>query len=232
VEVVLMTGVPALSTTRDALPRARVSGQRVSARVSHPTRAVACTLERRLLLAAALCATLALAACGSGRTTPPARTPQPTRIAATPGDTRLCSVISRAEFVRVTGLAATQVTPGVTTDSLTSLREVYCLYLDNSDPRQLVGRGTINFEIAADASAASRIFQTVKASFTDVSAVPGVGDAAFAGTPGGAGTGTGLVVVHGALLLYLSTGEDALSLARTTVQLAKLVLGRVTAAGG
>lgn len=182
---------------------------------------------RGLLLAPALCATLALTACGAGRSTPPARTPQPTQIVARPGDTHLCSVISPAEFAHVTSLGATQVTPGVTTDSLTGLREVYCLYLDNSDPHQLFARGTINFEIAANASTASHIFQTVKTTFTSVKDVVGVGDAAFAGTPGGAGTGTGLVVMRGALLLYLSVGGDAPSVTQIAGQLARLVLSRV-----
>lgn len=196
------------------------------------SRAEACMPDRRLLLAAALYAMLALAACGAGRSTPPARTPQPTQIAARPGDTRLCSVISPTEFARVTGRAATRITPGVTTDSLTGLREVYCLYLDDSDPHQLFARGTINFEIASGSSAASHIYQTVKTSFTSVRDIPGVGDAAFAGTPGGTGTGTGLVVMRGALLLYLSVGGDAPSVARITAQLARLVLSRVAGTDG
>jgi hypothetical protein len=185
----------------------------------------------RSLLALALCGIFALSACattsGAHATATPGA-PQPTKIAARAGDTSLCNVVSSAEFARVTGEAATQVMPGTTTDSLTGLREVYCIYSDTSDPQQVIGRGTINFEVAADAQTATRTFQLVKQSFTGVADVPGVGDAAFAGTPGGAGAGTGLVVVRGTLLLYLSVGGDPQSVVRVTSQLAALALSRVT----
>ena len=172
--------------------------------------------------------TACAAATGRPRATATPGAPQPTKIAARAGDTSLCNVVSPAEFARVTGEAATQVMPGTTTDSLTGLREVYCIYNDASDPQQVIGRGTINFEVAADVQAAASTFQTVKQSFTGVADVRGVGDAAFAGTPGGAGVGTGLVVVRGTLLLYLSVGGDPQSVVRATSQLATLVLSRVT----
>lgn len=184
-----------------------------------------------LLLAVMLCGAVAITACATttrphaAATTPGA--PQPTAIVARAGDTSLCQVIAPAEFARVAGVPATQVTPGVTIDSLTALREVYCLYADASDAQQFVAQGTINFEVAGSAQAAASTFQTVKQSFTNVAAVPGVGDAAFTGTPGGAGAGTGLVVRRGALLLYLSVGGDPQSVARVTTQLAALVLSRV-----
>jgi len=127
----------------------------------------------------------------------------------------------------VTGQGATQVESGITADLLTGLQEVYCIYLDTSDPQQFFGRGTINFEIASDAHAAGRTFEAVKQSFTRVTNVKNVGDAAFAGTPGGASSGTGLMVVKGPMLLYLSVHGDPQTVARITTQLAMLVLIRV-----
>lgn len=189
---------------------------------------------RRLLhvLALALCGAVALTACATTTTTRPraAATPSapgPTPIAARADDTRLCNVLTPAEFARVAGVPATQVTPGVTTDSLTTLQEVYCLYADAADPQQFVAQGTINFEVAGSAQAAASTFQTVKQSFTNVTSVPGVGAAAFTGSPGGVGTGTGLVVLRGSLLLYLSVGGDSQRVARVTTNLALLVLSRV-----
>lgn len=144
-------------------------------------------------------------------------------------DTRLCSVVSPADFTQVTGAAATQVTPGATADGLTGLPEVYCIYADAADPQQLVGRGTINYEVAADANTAASVFSKVKQSFTGVTDVRHVGDAAFTGTPGGTATatGTGLVVVGGRLLLYISVGGDPPTVARLAGQLATLVLSRI-----
>jgi hypothetical protein len=186
--------------------------------------------RRSSLLALALCGMVALGACaatGHPHATATPTAPQPTKIAARTGDTSLCNVISPSEFARVTGETTTQMTPGTTTDSLTGLREVYCIYSDTSDPQQVTGRGTINFEVAADTQAATSTFQMVKQSFTNVADVRGVGDAAFAGTPGGASAGTGLVVVRGTLLLYLSVGGDPQSVVRVTSRLATLVLNRV-----
>jgi hypothetical protein len=183
----------------------------------------------RLLLALMLCGAVVLAACaarGGTRARATASVPA-TKIAVRAGDTSLCQVVSPADFTRVSGEPATQVTAGTTDDSLTGLREVYCIYLDASDPQQLIGRGTINFEVASAARAAAGTFQTIKRSFTGVLDVPGVGDAAFAGTPGGMDNGTGLVVVRGTLLLYLSVGGDPPSVVRITRQLAVLVLSRV-----
>src|SRR5262249_50305036 len=104
---------------------------------------------RRLLLTLmlGLAALTALAGCappGSDR----APRPQPTKVPAHAGATSLCAAVSPADFARVTGQSATEVTPGTTVDGLTSLPEVYCIYADAADPQQLVGRGTINFEIA------------------------------------------------------------------------------------
>jgi hypothetical protein len=184
----------------------------------------------RSLLALTLCGVVALAACAATsrpRAIPASGAPQPTKIAARAGDTSLCNVVSPAEFARVTGETVTQVTPGTTIDSLTGLREVYCIYSDASDPQQRFDRGTVNFEVAANAQSAASTFQTVKQSFTGVTDVRGVGDAAFTGTPGGAGAGTGLVVVSGTLLLYLSVGGDAQAVEHFTEQLAMLVLNQV-----
>lgn len=156
-----------------------------------------------------------------------ARTPAPTRVVAQAGAVSLCGVVSPAEFARVAGLTTTQVTPGTGDDPLTGLREVYCIYLDTSTAGQTTGRGTINYEVATDASDATAIFQMVRRSFTQVDEVRGVGDAAFAGTPAGAPGGTGLIVVRGRLLLYLSVGGDPPTVERTTERLAGLVLSRV-----
>jgi hypothetical protein len=175
---------------------------------------------------------LALAGCaaaGAPHGTPTTSAAQPTKTVAKAGDTSLCQVVSPAEFASVLGESITQVAAGTTSDQLTGLLEVYCTYLDASDPQQVVGRGTINFEVATDAQAATATFQTVKRSFLGVSDVHGVGTDAFAGSPGGAGAsgGTGLVVVQGSLLLYLSVGGDAQTVTRVTTQLAALVLRRV-----
>jgi len=153
--------------------------------------------------------------------------PPPAKIVAHSGDIRLCAVISPGEFARVTGTRATHVEGGAIADPLTGLQEVYCIYLDASDPQQLFGRGTINFEIAADAPTASRTFNAVKQSFIGGNDIKDVGDAAFSGIPVGASRGTGLVVVKGALLLYLSVGGDPHTVTRITTRLAKLVLARV-----
>jgi hypothetical protein len=184
-----------------------------------------------MLLALTLCGTVALAACAeqSARHAP---TPSPTlppraKIVAHAGDTQLCTVVSPAEFARVTGLQATQVEAGVTSDTLTGLQDVQCEYLDASDPAQLVGRGTINFEVAGDAQSAARTLETVKQSFTGVTDINDVGDAAFTGSPGGAASGTGLVVLRGTMLLYLSIGGEVQTVAHITEQLALLVLSRV-----
>lgn len=199
-------------------------------------------LRRYSFAVLALCGAVALSACapsGASHASVTA-TPQPTAIVATPGNAAVCAAVSAADFARVDGHAATQVTTGVTPDGLTGLREVFCLYLDTTDPQQTFARGTINVEIASDAQSAGRIYQLVRQSFTNVADVPGVGDAAFSGTPGGAGSGagagtgagTGLVVRRGAMLLYLSVGGDASSRLRITRQLALLVLARVTTASG
>jgi hypothetical protein len=185
---------------------------------------------RPLLWATALCGALALTACAPASApggTKPSNSPQPTKIAVHAGDTSLCRVISLAQFSSVLGERVTQVMAGITGDQLTGLQEVYCIYVDTSDPQQLFGRGTINFEVASDAQIASTIFQTVKQSFSPVSEVRGVGAAAFAGSPGGAEGGTGLVVVQGNLLLYLSVGGDPQTVVRVTTQLAMLVLRSV-----
>src|SRR5260370_166820 len=110
-----------------------------------------------------------------------------------------------------------------------SVPEVYGTYVDPSNPQQIVGRGTINFEVATDAQTAAATFQTVKRAFGGVSDVQGVGADAFVGSPGGgdASGGTGLVVVQGSLLLYLSVGGDAPTVTRVTARLAALVLRRV-----
>ena len=167
-----------------------------------------------------------LVGCAPARATA-ARTPAPTRVVAQVGALSLCGVVSPAEFTRVAGVRATQVSPGVDDDPLTGLREVYCIYLDTFLPGQTTGRGTINYEVAPDATAALTIFQTVRRSFTQVESVRGVGDAAFAGTPAGAPGGTGLIVVKERLLLYLSVGGDQPTVERVTERLAGLVLSRV-----
>src|SRR5690242_6128692 len=90
-------------------------------------------LGPRLLPVVALCGLVLLAACAQGSGARATATPaaaRPTAIAAQAGDTRLCAVVTPAEFAGVAGAAANQVTPGSTTDSLTGLREVYCIYLD------------------------------------------------------------------------------------------------------
>jgi hypothetical protein len=186
-------------------------------------------------LALLLCGVLALAASAerSGGMHATAATPSPTslpaRIIAHAGDTQLCAAVSPVEFEQVTGQHANQVERGATSDTLTGLQEVYCIYLDTSDPVQFFGRGTINFEVAATAHSAARTFEAVRQAFTSVTDIAGVGDAAFAGSPGGASNGTGLVVVKGTLLLYLSVGGDPRTVAHITSQLASLVLIRVTA---
>ena len=191
-------------------------------------------LPRAVLPSLLLCGMVALTACAAGgapratRTSTPSG-PQPTKQVARAGDTGLCQVVSPAEFAGVLGGSVTQVAAGTTSDLLTGLREVYCTYLDTSDPQQAVGRGTINFEVATDAQSAAATFQTVKRAFGGVSDVQGVGAAAFVGSPGGggAGGGIGLVVVQGSLLLYLSVGGDAQTVTRVTTRLATLVLSRV-----
>ena len=201
---------------------------------SSRTRPIA-LLGRSLLATLALSVAALFAACAGGRGTPTATStsarPQPTKVIATAGDTGLCSVISPADFAHVAGDPATQVTPGVTSDALTGLQEVYCLYLDSSDAQRVVASGTINYELAGDPQTATQIFQRVKQSFTSVTAVRGVGDAAFAGTPGGAGSGTGLVVVQRTLLLYVSVGGNPSTVPRIDEQLAALVLARVAPPG-
>jgi hypothetical protein len=181
-----------------------------------------------------LCGMVALTACsasGAQRATPTStpRGPQPTKRVARAGDTGLCQVVSPAEFAGALGGSVTQVAAGTTSDLLTGLPEVYCTYVDTSDLQQVVGRGTINFEVATDAPTAAATFQTVKRAFGGVSDVQGVGADAFVGSPGGgnASGGTGLVVVQGSLLLYLSVGGDAQTVTRVTTQLATLVLRRV-----
>jgi hypothetical protein len=179
---------------------------------------------RAQALLLALVAVASLTACATpGSTSAPA----PKKITAKAGDTSLCMVVSVGDFARVTGAAATQVTPGTTADGLTGLPEVYCVYTDASHAQQVVGRGTINFERASDAQTATSVFNRVKQSFTAVSDVSGVGDAAFSGTPGGTDAGTGLIVVKQSLLLYLSVGGDAQTVTRVARQLALLVLSRV-----
>lgn len=188
-----------------------------------------------LLLALALAVgSAALGGCASQtngvRATATPATPQPTKIAARAGDTRLCAVVSPAEVARAIGEAVDQVAPSATADALTGLQEVACVYLDTSDAQHLVGRGTINFEVAADPRAARDTFERVRQSFAGVSDVAGVGDAAFAGAPGGAeGGGAGLVAVRGPLLLYVSVGGDASFVARVATKLARLALERVAA---
>lgn len=176
-------------------------------------------------LALLLALTLMASACATT-----SATPQPTKIAARAGNTRLCAAVSAAEFARLTGGTATKVTAGAIDDPLTGLREVYCLYLDTADPQTTIGRGTINYEVASDPGSAARTFETVKRSFSDVADVGGVGDAAFSGTPGGTGgTGVGLLVLRRSLLLYLSVGGDRQTVERVTTRLALVVLGRVAA---
>lgn len=187
------------------------------------------------LLTLALLVAMALTACATSSvsrapaTPSKSPTPQPTKVAVKAGDTGFCNIVSPAEFTRVSGYRATQVTPGATADSLTQLQEVFCIYTDASDPQQLVEQGTINFERAGDAQAAAAVFQKLEQSFTGVSDVQGIGDGAFSGTPGGlgSGAGTGLIVVSGPLLLYLSVGGDPATVTRVTRQLAALVLSRV-----
>jgi hypothetical protein len=189
------------------------------------------------LLALTVCVAVGLTACAAAsrpRATATARPtptsgssgPPTTKVTPKAGDTSLCNIVSPAEFARVTGKSATQVQAGTTTDSLTRLREVYCIYSDASDPQQIVEWGTINFEVAADAQIAASTFQTVKRSFTGVTNVYGIGDAAFIGMPGGAGAG--LVVVSKTLLLYLSVGGDPQAVEQATGQLATIVLSGVT----
>jgi hypothetical protein len=192
------------------------------------------TLPRRHVTALALllCGVLALAASAErstrhATTASPSATSLPAKIIAHAGDTRLCAAVSPVEFEQVTGQHANQVERGATSDTLTGLQEVYCIYLDTSDPVQLFGRGTINFEIAENAHSAAHTFEAVRQAFTGVIDIADVGDAAFAGSPGGAGNGTGLVVVKGTLLLYLSVGGDPRTVAHVTTQLATLVLIRV-----
>ena len=184
------------------------------------------------LIVLAVYGSLALAACSAGsgaRSSATPGQPRSTPIAVRAGDTGLCSVVSPADFARATGERSTEVRPGAGADPLTGLREVYCIYVDASDPQQIIAQGTINYEVASDAQAAVRTFQTVKQAFTGVAQVSAVGDAAFAGSPDGVdtGTGTGLVVVRGPLLLYLSVGGDPPTVTRITRQLAALVLSRV-----
>jgi hypothetical protein len=177
------------------------------------------------MLALLVALTLMASACATT-----SATAQPTKIAATPGDTGLCAAISAAEFARLTGAATTQVTAGALDDPLTGLREVYCLYLDTADPQATIGRGTINFEVASDPASAARTFETVKRTFSGAEDVGGVGDAAFSGAPGGAGgTGVGLLVRQRSLLLYLSVGGDRQTVERVATRLALVVLGRVAA---
>lgn len=177
-------------------------------------------------VALALGVIAALAGCAPGGAAATG-TPSPTRVVAHAGAASLCGVVAPAEFTRVVGVKATQVSPGTADDPLTGLREVYCIYLDTSTAGQTIGRGTINYEVATDARAAMTIFQAVRRSFTQVDDVGGVGDAAFAGTPAGAPGGTGLIVVNGHLLLYLSVGGDPPTVERVTKRLAALVLSRV-----
>ncbi len=181
----------------------------------------------------ALCAAIAvaLAACAGANSARVVATPgtPAAKVVARAGDLGLCTLVSPSEFAHITGRTSNQVTPGVTADSLTGLQEVYCLYLDNTDPQQLIARGTINYEVAGDPHTANRIFQRVKQTFVGVVDVRGIGDAAFTGTPGGLGdgAGTGLLLVSGPVLLYLSVGGDPATVTRITRQLAAVVLSRV-----
>src|SRR5260370_30029253 len=105
-------------------------------------------------LLVAVVAVASLAACAtSGDTSASA----PKKITAKAGDTSLCMVVSAADFARVTGASATQVTPGTSSDGVTGLPEVYCVYPVTADPQQVVGRGTINFERASNARTATSI---------------------------------------------------------------------------
>ena len=153
----------------------------------------------------------------------------PTSIIPTPGDIGVCTVISPAEFAQVADTTATEITSGATSDTLTGLAEVYCIYDDASDPHTVLARGTINYEFAKDAASAASIFARVKQTFGAVSDVPGVGDSAFSGTPGGApvGSGYGLIVLRGNLLVYLSVAGDESTVVRVTKSLAMLALSRV-----
>lgn len=209
--------VPPFTRSRDRGGRVMTPCTQVQRGViSHITLAFAVVVGLEMTLGA--CAT-------SAHTTAPR--PAPTPIVAQAGAVSLCGVISAAEFARVAGLRATQVIPGTTDDSLTGLQEVYCLYLDTATAGQTIGRGTINYEVAPDTHSAVTIFQTVRQAFTQVDDVHGLGDAAFAGTPGGASGGTGLVVRKGTLLLYLSVGGDKATVENVTKRLAALILSRV-----
>src|SRR5690348_12232760 len=84
---------------------------------------------RALLLALVAVASLAACATSSGTSAS-----APKKITAKAGDTSLCMVVSAADFARVTGAGATQVTPGTGADGLTGLPEVYCVYSDSTDP--------------------------------------------------------------------------------------------------
>jgi hypothetical protein len=201
---------------------------------SHPT-----PRARLAVLALPFWAALALVACaGGGASTRVAAAhapaPPPVTVAATAGNPWLCDTVSPAEFARVTGRSATKVAIGSGDDGLTGLREVSCIYVDAFDPAQVFARGTIDFEVAGDARAAAVIFGRVKRSFTDVSDVRGVGDAAFAGSPGGTGDGaaTGLLVMRGPVLLYVSVGGEGSATLRVTTGLATLALERVVARSG
>src|SRR5262249_33738099 len=127
-------------------------------------------LRYMALLALTLCGLVTLRASVERSridTSTPSHSPLPARIVARAGDVQqLCTVISPVEFARVTGTRATAVEGGARGDTLTGLQEVYCIYLDTSDPTQFFGRGTINFELAADAPSAARTFKAVKQSFT------------------------------------------------------------------
>jgi hypothetical protein len=193
---------------------------------------------RHRALGALILGMLALSACAASASsaaqptataTEPPSGPTPTVFVPTPGDTSVCDAISPAEFAHVADTTATEITSGATEDSLTGLNEVYCIYDDASDPHTFLARGTINYEIAADSATAASIFVRVKQSFGGVSDVTGVGDAAFAGTPGGApsGSGYGLLVLRGSLLMYLSVAGDEETVVRVTTSLAALALGRV-----
>jgi hypothetical protein len=195
---------------------------------------------QRLAFACLFISALAVGACASPatgrasatlapRATATASGPTPTVIVPTPGDVSVCDVIAPAEFARVTGSSATEITSGTTADPLTGLAEVYCIYADASDPHTFLARGTVNYEFAGDATTAGSIFARVKQAFSGVHDVPGVGDSAFSGTPGGtpAGSGFGLLVLRGKLLLYLSVSGDEQTVVRVTRSLATLVLSRV-----
>lgn len=172
-------------------------------------------------LSLGLCAaTLALAGCAASGPSVP-------KVTARSGDVGLCDVVPPATFARVAGVGATEVRSGTSDDALTGLREVYCIYVDGSVTGQITGRGTINYEVARDARTAGTIFQMVRRSFVDARDVGGVGDGAFSGTPAGASGGTGLIVMRGSLMLYLSVGGDRQTVERVTEQLAALVLSRV-----